>query len=610
MIRMFKGEKSNKAKSKLGSIPEYVLTFAITVVLSFLIMSITFAFSSGIFDMDMFKSYFKGTMLIFMNFIPIFFFMYLSYLIFNRLWAAFSLTGFIFVILSMVNKFKLMYRDDPFTFVDIKLFSESLVMAKKYNIRLSLKMIILIIGLMVITVILKLFFGQKIHSFKVRISLLVSFCLIGFFTFRNFYFNPKIYEAVGDKSLINIWIESEQFRSKGFVYPFIYSIKSAREVPPEGYDEKKAAEELSKYSYQDIPEEQKVNIISIMLEAYNDFSQFDGVDLSIDVYANFHELQKESLHGNLVTNIFAGGTVNTERAFLTGFNTHPKYYRDTNSFVWYLKEQGYRTEAMHPITGSFYNRRNINEYLGFDSYDHYDNKYRYIQEVYLADMNFFDYIIEGYENSVKNRQPYFNFSVTYQNHGPYSTERLVKDDYLKKKASYDEGTYNIINNYLSGIYKTDQAIKKIVDYFRKEEEPVILIIFGDHNPWLGEDHYGYDMLGINLDLSTVEGFKNYYQTPYIIWANDKAKSIFKRDFTGTGNSISPNFLMAELFDYIGWQGNEYMQYLSDIKKKFDVIHKVYFKENGEFKKALTPDNEKLWKDFLNVEYYYSHNFKK
>jgi hypothetical protein len=68
--------------------------------------------------------------------------------------------------------------------------------------------------------------------------------------------------------------------------------------------------------------------------------------------------------------------------------------------------------------------------------------------------------------------------------------------------------------------------------------------------------------------------------------------------------------MAELFDYIGWQGNEYMQYLSDIKKKFDVINKVYFKENGEFKKELTPDNEKLWKDFLNVEYYYSHNFKK
>ena len=136
---------------------------------------------------------------------------------------------------------------------------------------------------------------------------------------------------------------------------------------PEGYDEEKAKEILASYEYDNIPENEKVNIISIMLEAYNDFSEFEGVELGIDVYENFHNIQKESISGKLITNIFAGGTVNTERAFLTGYQNHPKYYSYTNSFVWYLREQGYRTEAMHPITGSFYNRRNINEYLGFES---------------------------------------------------------------------------------------------------------------------------------------------------------------------------------------------------------------------------------------------------
>lgn len=367
-------------------------------------------------------------------------------------------------------------------------------------------------------------------------------------------------------------------------------------------------EELAARNYSDIPENQKVNIISIMLESYNDFSKFEGVEFGIDIYENFHQLQKESIHGNLIVNVFAGDTINTERAFLTGYFNHPKYFKKTNSFVWYFKEQGYKTEAMHPITGSFYNRRNVNEYLGFDSFDHYDNKYSFIQEGYLEDYYFFDYIIEGFKNSKKNNQPYFNFTVTYQNHGPYSAEKYTEKEYLKKKSNYDEANYNIINNYFIGIYKTDQAIKKLVDYFRNEEEPTIILIFGDHNPWLGKDHTGYDMLNINLDLSTVEGFVNYFETPYIIWANDGAKEMFNKDFTGEGNTVSPNLLMAELFQHLGWEGNEYMKYLLNMKEKFDVNHKLYFKENGQYKEELSPENKELWDNFVNLEYYYSHNY--
>lgn len=264
---------------------------------------------------------------------------------------------------------------------------------------------------------------------------------------------------------------------------------------------------------------------------------------------------------------------------------------------------------MHPITGSFYNRRNVNEYLGFDSFEHYDNKYKFKEKSNLEDWHFFDSIIEGYENNKAENKPYFHFSVTYQNHGPYSNERLTEEEYLKNKNHYDEGTYNMVNNYFAGINQTDKALKKIIDYFRNEEEPTIIIIFGDHNPWLGKDHVGYDMMNIDLDLSTVEGFKNYYQTPYIIWGNSGAKKMFNKDFIGEGNTISPNFLMPELFHYLGWEGNEYMQYLLNVKEKFDVMHNLYFKENGEFKSELSQENKKLWEEFLNVEHYYSQNFK-
>lgn len=545
-----------------------------------------------------------------MNFIPIFILMVFVYLVTNRLWISFIVNSFIFITMSLVNKFKLTYRDDPFTFMDLKLFKESFIMAGKYSLSLSPKIVIMIAGLFIIALILKKVFDLKVDTLKVRAILLVLLCIVTIIVFNGFYFDSKIYAEVGDKSTINIWIQSQQFQSKGFVYPFLYSITYSKEVELEGYDEKKAIKDLSEYEYADIPEGEKVNIIGIMLEAYNDFSEFDNVELGTDVYKNFHELQKESIHGKLIDNIFAGGTVDTERAFLTGYYNHPKYYKNTNSFVWYFNEQGYKTEAMHPITGSFYNRRNVNNYLGFSKFDHFDNKYKEVQSEYLWDKDFFDYIIEGFENSKNNGEPYFNFSVTYQNHGPYSNEKYTEEQFLKKQTQYDDANYNIINNYLHGINETDKAIKELVDYFRSEDEPTIIVLFGDHNPWLGTDNSGYKMLDINLDLSDIQGFKNYYQTPYLIWANDAAKKTFNKEFAGEGNTISPNFLMAELFEYLGWQGNEYMQYISNVKEKFDVNHEIFFKENGEYKVKSEIENKEAWSNFLNVQHYYSLNFKK
>lgn len=583
-----------------------IVTIALMIILSFSIMTITLLFSRAVADTNLLKIYFKDTLLILMNFIPIFLFMTFTYLIFNRLWASFTLTSLLFITLSIVNKFKLTYRDDPFTFIDLKLFGESMTMAKKYDINLSKEIIMMILIFIGMALMLKLFFKYRINSSKVRITLLVSLTIISTIIFKGYYFNQEIYNKVGDKSGINIWIKSQQFQVRGFVYPFIYSAKDAIDIKPEGYNKAEAVEAFNSRGYKNIPEDEKVNIIAIMLESYNDFSKFPNVDLGIDIYKNFHDIQKESIHGNLVTNIFAGDTIKTERSFLTGFYNQPKYYKKTNSFVWYLKEQGYRTEAMHPITGAFYNRQNVNEYLGFDYFEHYDNRYKDIPTDYLRDEDFFQYIIEGYEKNKENKEPYFNFSVTYQNHGPYSEEQYTKEEYLKKKPNYDEKTYNIINNYFTGINKTDEALKELFDYFKNEKDPTIIILFGDHNPWLGQGNSGYSMLDINLDLSTIEGFKNYYETPYLIWGNDGAKETLGKDFIGKGNDISPNFLMAELFQYLGWEGNEYMQDILDIKEKIDVNHQLFFKENGEYKKELSPSGKGLWKEFLNIEYYYSH----
>lgn len=428
-------------------------------------------------------------------------------------------------------------------------------------------------------------------------------------TYLSIYKNKEIYDDVGDTSLINVWISTRQSQIRGLVYPFVYSIQDVRDKMPENYNENEIKDVLNKYNYENIPDNKKVNIISIMLEAYNDFSKFGTINFNEDIYKNLHDIEEKSISGNLVTTIFGGGTIVTERNFLTGYYDFPSFRVNTNSYVWYFKEQGYRTEAMHPIYGSFYNRASYNPNLGFDIYYNYENKFSNVQQSFLNDYDFFDYIIDGYNNSKEKNVPYFNFSVTYQNHGPYASNNYEgKEYFFDYNYNYNIENYNTINQYFSGIKKTDEALKKLIDYFEKEEEPVIVMFFGDHNPYLGDDGY-YDF-NIDLDVSNVDGFENYYETPYVIYANAATKKMFNKDFVGKGNTISPIFLMNELFDYCGLSGNEYLNYMSDLKSKIDVVSNYYYKENGVFVKKEESNYKDLIKEYTNVNYYYSRNFKK
>ena len=80
-----------------------------------------------------------------------------------------------------------------------------------------------------------------------------------------------------------------------------------------GYHAQQTANILAEYTDTDIPEHQKVDIIGIMLEAYADFSVYDQIEFEADPYEEYHKLEQEGISGNLLTNIFAGGTIDTER---------------------------------------------------------------------------------------------------------------------------------------------------------------------------------------------------------------------------------------------------------------------------------------------------------
>lgn len=81
-------------------------------------------------------------------------------------------------------------------------------------------------------------------------------------------------------------------------------------VPPEGYQEAVGSSALERFPEEAIPEDKKVSVVGIMLEAFCDLTDFPALAEQEDVqevYAPWHALEKESVSGDLLTNILRRG---------------------------------------------------------------------------------------------------------------------------------------------------------------------------------------------------------------------------------------------------------------------------------------------------------------
>lgn len=526
----------------------------------------------------------------------------------NRSWLAFALTSIIVLGFGWTNYFKILFRNDPLLAADLGTFAEAAKMAGVYQVRIDYKIALGLALCVVASLVLALFARTRFRLMPTRVLGLVLCVVIGTVGFRTVYWSDAIYRAAVNPTLKKQWISTEVYKSKGFVYPFLHSFKSAADPRPADYSAKHAQDVLARYPSEDIPAEQKINVVSIMLEAYDDFSLLPGVNPTSAVYAPLHKLQEESYHGRLLTNIFAGGTVQTEWAFLTGYARLGTFRSDTNSFPRYFASQGYTVTGAHPSTEWFYNRSNINRYLGFEDYKFLENYFQpFTKEQIAYDDVFFPQLRALYEQR-DMAKPYFNFSVSYQNHGPYWKGGTGNTQYLSRDGLSEE-SYFILNNYLKGIADTTARFAALIDSFRKDDAPVVVVLFGDHKPWMGDGNSVYKELGVNLDTTTQEGFQNYYSTPYLIWANDAAKQQLGRDVTGEGPTVSPCFLMDVLFEQCGWQGNSFLQLERELRGRVPIIHASgRFSENGALTDTLSDPSAALYHDFDTVQYYLRKNF--
>ena len=572
---------------------------------------------AGIDAQALWASYMKLPLLVVMNLLLPLLVVYLGFFLFARPWAAYLLSAVPFLGLALASYYKIQLRGDPVLASDLRLIRTAGGIMGNYTFELTEPVKLVIAGFAGMLVLSLVLLRRERMSQRGRLAGLMVMLALTLASYFEFYTSADIYEKTANNSLINPWSEVEIYLSRGTTYPFLYSVKDMFPDAPSGYRESEATGTLAEYENADIPEEQKITFVGIMLEAFSDLTDFpvlDEVPAIHKIYEPLHELEERSVSGRLLTNIFAGGTVDTEWGYLTGYSEHEEFRSPINSYVRYFKSQGYDALYRHPGYSWFYNRSNVNEYLGFDECVFNDTGFGDLISIsdalYHSDKVLVDYLLNDIDSRTETDDPLFLFSVSYQNHGPYPSETYWEEYVTPEKNGWSMQTCCVINNYLAGIRSTINEMCRMTEELEGRDEPIVFVFFGDHKPWMGNGNSVYTEMGINMDVSTLDGFYNYYATPYVIYANQAARDLLGSDFAEPGGDFSPCFLIAKAFDECGWEGPGFMQLQREMREVSPLMSSNGWRmQNGQLTMELDGTAEDENGRYLRAQYYIETHLK-
>lgn len=520
-----------------------------------------------------------------LNWFPILMFMLILFFLLNNTIVSIGVVFLVVGVMSVINRLKIVYRSDPFLPTDLILGTEALTISKSFGIKAQVVVVAGILLAILSIVVLALFIKNKKLNLKYRAILLLVTLIFTFFINKNIYANQKI----NSKLFVigNIYNQVDIFDSKGFLYSFIYAFNTNKIEKPNDYDKKEIYKFIDDYDTKDLSQFENIkrpHVIMIMGEAFSDIAlnekfDFTGYD---DPLKNYKNIIKDSITGHIVTPNIGGGTADTEFDVLTGINT--RHFRGTAySYLLVTKDYtaipsifsnlGYGTVAIHPGHLWFYNRINVYKYFGFDKFYHMkDFDVNDTKGMYITEKATFDRIIHEFDTFRKEnpKKPYFNFTVTIQNHGPYPDKYLSKTNF-SSTANLSEVDTNGLSNYFEGVVDADRELGRLIDYLNTIDEPVVVVYFGDHLPALGKDVYEEfvkDSIKNTADEKTI-----MYETPFIIWENNVSKSenILKVD-ENMPKVMSSNYLGVTLLEMLGFENsNAYFDYLLSIRNKYPII---------------------------------------
>lgn len=309
---------------------------------------------------------------------------------------------------------------------------------------------------------------------------------------------------------------SEAYENYGFACCFTYSILNTGIDKPADYNRTTVKTIINRMDSGDMAEPaRKPNIIMVQLESFFDPTLIAGVEYAEDPIPVFRNLKNTCSSGLLHVPVVGGGTANTEFEVITGMSTEffgiGEYpYKTTlldrtcESVNYNLKSMGYTAHALHNHTGTFYDRNIVYANLGFDTFTsaEYMEGYETNALGWMKDMALKGEIQKAMAST---RGTDFVYAVSVQCHGKYPSEPIEGEEEGIQVFGVPGNKYNL-EYYVNQAKEVDDFIAALIEELAQNPEPVVLVLFGDHQPCLEMGEYELK----NGDL---------FDTEYVIWAN-------------------------------------------------------------------------------------------
>ena len=438
-----------------------------------------------------------------------------------------SIVTALWLAIGIANGIILSQRMTPFTMNDMTTLRDGLTIMSTYFTVLQIGLIIAVLVGLAAGFVFLLVKGKKVEKFSYKKHFaavaMIFVCTLGLIAgmikagvLSTFFGNlAYAFEDYGvPYCFINTWLNT------GIHKPSDYSEGNVKKIFTK--KEQSAGDGTMKLVQNNSAnEENKPNILFLQLESFVDPELLTAVKLSKDPIPNYRKLMKNYSSGSLTVPACGAGTANTEFEVMTGISVKffgPGEYpfksvlsdKPAESVAWDLKSIGYGTHAIHNHRAKFYNRNDVFDNIGYDTF----TSVEYMSDIERTPKNWAkDKILTGQImdtlKSTKDKRDYI-YTISVQGHGKYPEEQMLADPKIRVISAPNEQLKNKYEYYVNQVYEMDQFIKNLTDTLSKFKEPTVLVMYGDHTP------------SLEMTESTYKA-KNLYQTQYVIWSNFKMK---------------------------------------------------------------------------------------
>ena len=463
---------------------------------------------------------------------------------------------------AFINYFVYLFRGNEFTFSDIRSIGTGLSVAGNYKLQLNDRGAYAIFGAALFIAFVRKCHVKFARAWQMRIidAMLAAICVI--------IVGMAAYDVNTET-----WEQKGTYRN-GYILNYILGIRDSFIAQPDGYSEEAIQKLEKKYSSNDKDYSKTAikdpTIIVIMNESFSDLSVLGDLQTNIPLTPFIDSLKENTTKGYALSSVFGAKTPNSEWEYLTGNSmaflpagsvVYQQYISDTpTSIVSNLKDDGYTCVAMHPYYATGWSRNQVYPKIGYDEMHFIDDfdQTKILRE-YITDQELYDKIIERYESRGANEKLYL-MGITMQNHGGYG----------EPYDNFYEGCYKIgrsytdANQYLSLVHESDKAVKNLIEYFSKVDDPVEIVFFGDHQPSLNSNFYPL-LNGKGMSGLTEDELEALYTVPFFIWTNYDTPE-------ETVDITSLNFLSTMTLERAGIELPAYNKFLADMMETVPAVN--------------------------------------